>query len=325
MKVAITGATGGLGRSLTEFLLRQHVDVVALGRNPIAGASLKSAGAEFFAGDATDLEYLKHAFAGCDLAIHSAGLASPWGPWKNFYHSNVLGTETVLKAMRDLGIKKLIYISTPSLYFSGEPFENRQESEPLPKQQTFYGRSKLMADKLVLKEVQERGLDAILFRPRAIFGKYDTAIIPRMLRLMKKGFFPLPGGGDARVDVTAVQNIVHAIWLAILSKEKFKGETVNITNGEPVTVRELTKEISDALGLKVKFISVPLWLLRGAASAFEFYADHISGKEPLVSRYSIDSIGTTQTLSIQKAKELLKYEPVITTKEAIKEFAKSVS
>lgn len=323
-KIAVTGATGGLGRSLVEFLLQKGLKVVALGRNKVAGESLRQLGAEFISGEITNAKYLQEAFQNCDAVIHCAGMASPWGPWEEFYKANVKGTEAVLEAMRSAGVKKLIYISTPSLYFSGKPFTNRKESDPLPDQKTNYGKSKLLADNLILEEVKVRNLNAVLFRPRAIFGKYDNAIIPRMLRLMKKGYFPWPDGGHALVDVTAVENINHAIWLAVNSEKHFEGEVINISNGEPLSVKELTTEIARTMRLDVKFVSVPKWLLRSVAAVFEFYADRISKKEPMVSKYSIDSIGTTQTLSIDKAKDLLGYNPVISTREAIKDYASSV-
>lgn len=324
MKIAVTGATGGLGRSLVEYLLAKNIEVVALGRNKDAGEDLKQQGADFLSGEITDIHYLQKAFEGCNIVVHSAGLASPWGKWDAFYNANVKGTEAVLSAMRSQKIPKLIYISTPSLYFSGEPFTNRLESDPLPEQKTFYGKSKLMADELVLSEVKVYGLNAVLLRPRAIFGKYDSAIIPRMLRLMKKGFFPLPNGGSALVDVTAVENIIYAIWLVIESDKYFAGEVFNISNGEPLSVKDLTAKIAAALKLNVKFVPIPKCLLQAVAAVFEFYADTISGKEPMVSKYSIDSIGTTQTLSLEKARQVLGYKPIISTGEAIQKYADSI-
>ncbi|MGZ3691231.1 MAG: NAD-dependent epimerase/dehydratase family protein [Pseudobdellovibrio sp.] len=322
MKIAVTGATGGLGRSLTEFLLDRGIQVVALGRNKQVGKELQKLGAEFQCGEITDAELLKKSFASCDLVVHSAGLASPWGDWDLFYQANVLGTKAVLEVMRELKIKRLIYLSTPSLYFSGKAFERFRESDPLPEQKTNYGRSKLMADALVQQEVKDSGLNAVLLRPRSIFGKYDSAILPRILRIMKRGVFPLPDGGSARVDVTAVENVIHVIWLVINSNEYFAGEIFNITNDESMTVKDLTSKIARALNLKVKFFSIPGWVLIWAAKASETYAKYIARREPMLSRYAVESLATTQTLSVEKLKTKLGYAPVITLDQAIENYVK---
>lgn len=324
MKIAVTGATGGLGRSLTEFLIAQGHQVVALGRNREAGQALAAAGAEFRTGEITDTGYLRGAFAGCELVVHSAGLASPWGEWELFLEANVHGTSAVLQAMEHAGITRLVYLSTPSVYFSGRPIHDVREDSPLPPAQNFYSKSKIMADEIVLRETARRGLNSVLLRPRAIFGPYDKAILPRMLRVMRKGFFPLPDGGNSLVDLTAVENVIHAIDLVIRSPRVFRGEIFNITNAQPMTVRDLTSRLASATGLKVKFAPVPMVWLRGLAAVLEFFARHVTGREPVISRYGIGSLGTTQTLSVEKARRLLGYEPVISLEEAIGNFARTL-
>jgi len=320
LRIAVTGATGGLGRSLTEFLLQQNCEVAALGRNAGVGRELFVDGADFHGGNIADVNYVTEAFKDCDVVVHSAGFASPFGSWETFYEANVQGTASVLQAMRANKINKLIHISTPSLYFSGEPRLNIRESDPLPTPQGFYARSKRMADEMVLKEVDVRGLCAVLIRPRAIFGKYDTTVLPRMMRILKKGFFPLPSGGLSQVDITAVENVVHAIWLAIQSTKQFRGDAFNITNGEPMTIRDLTKRLASSLDLSVRFVSVPFSVLIGVAQISEFFAKNFFKREPAISKYAIQSIGTTQTLNIEKAERELGYKPVISVDSALKKY-----
>jgi nucleoside-diphosphate-sugar epimerase len=316
MKIVVTGATGGLGRSLTEYLLGKGVEVVALGRNEKIGLELSGLGAIFLAGDITDTDYLANSFAGADLIIHSAGVAAPWGIWEQFYQANVLGTKAVLEAMLKTKISRLIYLSTPSVYFSGKPILKVREDSTLPSPQTFYARSKIMADELVMNAVNSRGISAVLLRPRSIIGKHDTAILPRILRMMEKGIFPLPNGGEAVVDLTSVENVIQVIWLCINSKQYFRGEIFNITNDEPMKVSDLTRLIADTFNYKVKFIPVPLKLLLVVADLSEFYALKISHREPKLTRYALQSLGVTQTLSIEKAQNHLGYKPTISLKES---------
>jgi nucleoside-diphosphate-sugar epimerase len=320
MKIAVTGATGGLGRSLAEDLLQNGHEVVTLGRNEKVGKILRDQGAEFYAGEISDETYVMESLKGCDAVVHSAGLASPWGAWEDFFRINVTGTANVLKAMEVHNIKKLVHLSSPSIYFSGKPFEMIKEDSPLPVPQTFYAKSKIMADDLVRDEVKKSHISAVLLRPRSIIGKYDNTILPRLLQLMEKGIFPLPGGGKARVDFVAVENVVHAIKLILESEKNFPAIAMNITNDEPTTVRHLLDVLSSKMNLKVKYIAIPLTILVPVAGLLEKIADHITKKEPKMTRYTTQSIAVTQTLSIDRAKEMIGYRPVISLEEAVDKF-----
>ncbi len=61
--------------------------------------------------------------------------------------------------------------------------------------------------------------------------------------MLKKGKFPLPNGGKSVVDVTAVENVIHAILLFVRSENHFDGEIINITNGESKSVKELMESL----------------------------------------------------------------------------------
>ena len=81
-------------------------------------------------------------------------------------------------------------------------------------------------------------------------------------------------------------------------------------------VSDLTRLIADTFNYKVKFIPVPLKLLLVVADLSEFYASNISHREPKLTRYALQSLGVTQTLSIEKAQKLLGYRPTISLKES---------
>jgi nucleoside-diphosphate-sugar epimerase len=326
MKIAITGATGGLGRSVAEALLASGFSVVALGRNQSAGADLAHRGARFLAGEITDLAYVSNALKDCDAVVHSAGLASPFGEWSAFFDANVRGTEVVLEAARLCGVKTFIHISTPSIYFTGEDLINIREESAPPVQKSSYGRSKLMADELVFKQAKAQPtVSFALLRPRAIIGPYDTTIIPRMLKVLRRGTFPLPNGGRALIDVTAVENVAHAIQLVLNSAVTFHGEIFNITNQQPMPVRELVSRLADAAGLKPRFLSIPMFVLKPLAIFSEFFARHVSKTEPAISKYAIESIGTSQVLSTEKATRLLGYRPIVSLEDALQNVAKIIT
>jgi nucleoside-diphosphate-sugar epimerase len=308
MKIAITGATGGLGRNLVDFFHRRGDDVTALGRNETIGRSL---GVRFLAGDLADATYVKQSLAGQDVVIHSAALASPWGHWSDFEKANVIGTQNVVDSSRECS--RLVYISTPSIYFSGFPASRISESDPLPEPATHYARSKLMGEKIV----RSSELTTFTLRPRALFGPHDAVILPRIIRVMKRGVFPLPARGDALTDVTYVDNVVHAVALCLTADKRFSGRAYNITNDESMSIRELTRLVSEAMKLDVKFVNAPLKPLMLAGSLLEKLATHVTHREPLLTRYSVGLLGITQTLDISRAKEDLGYKPIVSVREGL--------
>ena len=119
MKTIITGATGFVGRNLALRLHHNGVSVIATGRSATAGADLESQGIRFAPADLLNPAQLNAAFEPADCAIHCAAVCGPWGRYQEFHEANVLGTRHVIAACRQYNIKKVIFISTPSVYYDG--------------------------------------------------------------------------------------------------------------------------------------------------------------------------------------------------------------
>jgi len=320
MKMVVTGATSGLGRNMAEAFLVEGHSVLALGRNKDSGRALETLGAEFLQGNIEDREYLRRALRGQEMVIHCAAHTSPWGPWDEFERANIQGTRNVVDACLDTGVERLIHISTPSIYFSGQPAELIEEDDPLPEPLTHYARSKKIAEDVVTEAVDKHGLPAILLRPRAIYGRYDRSILPRVLRVMRRGFFPLPSGGTAKIDITATQNVVHAARLCLTADRSCFGRAYNITNGEPMAVRDLMELVSQELQIKTRLFRAPYPLLDTYARGVEILSQ-ITGQEPPFTRYSMSLLGVTQTLSLERARRELEYIPQVSTIEGLKAFS----
>lgn len=206
MKAIITGATGGLGRNLLEFLVLQNWQVVAFGRDEKIGKSL---GVEFYAFDLSDFEQTKKNFQKADVVFHCAALSSPWGKYEEFYKANVIATKNVLKAMELFNIKKIVHVSTPSIYFDfQDQFEIKEEFIPT-KFVNDYAKTKYQAEQLVLNS----SVFSVIIRPRAIFGEYDNVLVPRLEKVALKGFLPIIKNKKTIVDVTYVGNVVNALYL----------------------------------------------------------------------------------------------------------------
>jgi nucleoside-diphosphate-sugar epimerase len=121
--VLVTGGNGFLGRAVVERCLGRGYAVRVYGRSDLS-ADLDPR-VTFHRGDLADADALTAAVKGCDYVFHVAAKAGVWGRWDDFVRSNITGTETVVQACREHGVKALVYTSTPSVVFNGESFRGR--------------------------------------------------------------------------------------------------------------------------------------------------------------------------------------------------------
>jgi nucleoside-diphosphate-sugar epimerase len=315
----VSGATGFLGGRTVEMLLEKGHRVIALGRNPTAGAKLTALGAEFIHADLSESDVLKKSIPRGAYVIHCAALSSPWGARKNFYDANVIGTRNMAEAALHQKALRFVHISTPSIYVERKSKESVSEAEPLPAHSiNLYAETKLQAENEIDLAVA-CGLPAITLRPQGIFGPNDQAILPRLIRVARKGFIPVIGSESVQIDLTYVDNVVQAIFAAAAANDSAIGKKYNITNGEPVDQLSTLKTLLRALGFQVgeKHISLSTAWALAAALETTYRVLSLSG-EPLLTRYSVCTLAFTRTLNIDAARRDLGYQPQINVQEGLK-------
>lgn len=317
-KVLVTGATGFLGKYVVEELVEHGYQVRAFGRNRTIGQSLVNASVTFIQGDLTNQEDLTKACQEMDMVVHAGALSTVWGPWEEFYQTNVLGTNYVLDACREAKIERLVYVSSPSIYAAPRDQLGIKESDaPQENRLNNYIRSKLASEKL-FKEYPD--VSSIILRPRGLFGIGDTSILPRVLNLSQKIGIPLIGDGRQLMDMTCVENVALAIRLA-LETPQAAGEVYNITNGEPRAFRDLIGETLRGLGYPIRYRKIPAPLVSAISSSLEFIYKNLKLKEePALTRYTYYLLRYSQTLDISKAERDLGYRPKITISEGIEQY-----
>ena len=319
-KVLVTGATGFLGKYVVEELVEHGYQVRAFGRNSKIGRSLENTSVSFFQGDLTNADDVTEACKEMDLVVHAGALSTVWGPWEDFYQANVLGTKYVLEACRQVGMQRLVYVSSPSIYAAPKDQLAIKESDaPEENNLNNYIRSKLASERL-FKDYPD--VPSIILRPRGLFGIGDTSILPRVINLSQKIGIPLIGDGRQLMDMTCVENVALAIRLSMEVPEA-KGEVYNITNGEPRAFRDLLEESLTGLGYPIKYRKIPAFLLSGIASSLEFLYKTLNLKgEPALTRYTYYLLRYSQTLDISKAEKELGYHPKISISEGIEQYVK---
>jgi len=313
-RALVTGATGGLGLGLVPALLAEGYRVRATGRDPVVLERLKAMGAETAAADLTDRATAATLCADVDVVFHAAALSSPWGPDAAFERINIEATRRLLSAARGAGCDGFIFVSSPSIYAAPRNRLNLTESSaPWEPPMNAYARTKLVAERLVLG-ANGPTIRTVAIRPRAVVGPDDTVLLPRLLRVARRGRFPLLNDGKALVELTDVRDAVDALILADRHRVAAGGQAINISGGRPVAIRDLVAALGAVLGAvlghEIRFRPVPVGLAMKAAGAMEAVCRVLPGRpEPPVTRYSLAMLAFSQTFDLSLARSLLGYEP----------------
>ena len=299
-RVFVTGGSGFLGRELIAELVRRGVPVRALARSDGARATVAGLGAEPVTGDLDDTAAMQAGMAGCDVVVHCAAYAKDHGPREEFFRANVQGTENVLVAARAAGVKRLVHVSTEAVLADGKPIVRADEQRPMPaRPMGLYPLTKGIAEQRV-RAASNGSLETVVVRPRFIWGKGDTTVLPVMIDAVKKGRWRWIGGGRYLTSTCHVANVVEGILCA--ATRGTPGAVYFLTDGEPVEFRGFIADLMRAAGVEPGDRSAPRWLVRALASATSFLAN------PPVTRTAIALMSHEVTVSDARARREIGYQ-----------------
>jgi 2-alkyl-3-oxoalkanoate reductase len=210
MKCVVTGGGGFLGLYIVEQLCGRGDDVRAFCRS--AYPRLDELGVETVRGDVRDAEAVRAACRDAEVVFHTAAVPGVWGPWETYYGINTVGTRNVIAACKAAGVPALVYTSSPSVIFDGEPHENVDESYPYPDESSYlchYPHSKALAERDVLAANGD-GLATVALRPHLIWGPRDNHLVPRLIGRARSGRLRRVGDGSNLISMTYVENAAAA-------------------------------------------------------------------------------------------------------------------
>ena len=284
--------------------------------------SLEILGVTQHQGNLEDFESLRNSLIGINAVIHSASRVGMNGTYEDFYKANVIGTENLIKAMKELGIRKLVYTSSPSVVFGKEELINADESTPYPKKfLSKYAQTKMIAEKIVI-EACNKNFWAVSLRPHLIFGNGDQNLIPRLLESRKKNKLKIIGDGKNLVDVIYVENAAYAHVLALnqLSiNNEISGESFFIGQG-PVVLWDFINLILKKYQLAPVKKRLPLFMAYFLGFLVEIVLTVINRPEihPPMTRFIALQLGKSHYFNHDKASRLLNFTPLYSIDEAIK-------
>ncbi len=311
--IAITGATGFLGGAICRRLLEDGGPVIALGRDREKLAALEALGARGISADlAEGAPHLPE--DAVSAVIHCAALSSAWGSYAAFHAANVDGTRAALGFAKRAGAVRFVHISTPSLYFRFCDQRLVREDAALPRPVNAYAATKRAAEKLVL----DADIDAIILRPRGLYGNGDTALLPRLLRAAAAGPLPLIRDGCAETDLTHIDDAVDATLAALRAPRQMAGRVFNISGGEPLPVRQIAEAAASRAGIPVRWRAMPAALVFTGARPLEGAARlHPQQREPRITAYGAGLFAFSQTLDISAARTDLGWAPKVSFEEGL--------
>ena len=258
-KVAVTGAAGFIGSHLAEALVREGHAVTGVDcfvpyydRAVKASnlADLQSMSGFRFVETDLRTDALTPVLDGCEVVFHLAampGLVRSWTDLDLYSSCNILGTQRLLEAAREAGVKRVIYVSTSSVY--GREATGPEDADLRPFSP--YGITKLAGEHLCQAYADNYGLPYTILRYFSVYGprqRPDMAYHILIRALLEGRPFPMFGDGSQSRSNTFVDDIVQATLLAWRKPEAATGETFNVGGGEVITLAEAVALIEDLTG-----------------------------------------------------------------------------
>ncbi len=315
--ILVTGASGFIGSHLVEALktvrlralIRDGMEFLEDIPKEILGEI------EIKQGDLLDRKSLVSALNGVEKVYHLGGIGKPMNiPKHKYYDINVEGTKNLLWACNETNVRKVIHVSSMSIFGysrDGKPLTENSPRLPV----SDYGKSKKTGEEFAYEYCKINNIKLIIIRPPMVFGPRDFQVL-KLFKAIKSGFFPLLKKGNAKFELCYVKNLVNGIKLA--DEIGVNLEAYNINDGETYTIKEVFQEIANIENTKLLPFSIPVSTLRFTGFVFEKAYSCIGKRAPFNSGTAL-WMSNDNWMDINKAKNDLGYKRITCIENAIRE------
>src|SRR5258706_1917736 len=217
--IAVTGATGFLGRYIVDVLLARGAHVVGVVRNPAKVPELAAKGVELRQADLSERERLAAGFAGAQAVVSNAALFALGNQsWDAHERANVEGTRNVMGACKDAGVRRVVQVSSVAVYglfargaLDEDAPQLGADTRRLP--WNVYAASKAISEQEAWRLAREYGLELTAVRPCTIYGAFDPNFMPVFKRVtaLPIGINPL----GLRMSYVYAGDVAEGIALAL--------------------------------------------------------------------------------------------------------------
>jgi sterol-4alpha-carboxylate 3-dehydrogenase (decarboxylating) len=318
----VTGGCGFVGKHLCDALRARGDRVRTIDLDPHPPRD----DVEHVSADICDTGAMRRACHGATTVFHNASVVHTRQNRVDFvWRVNLEGSRTVMRACRDAGVPKLVYVSSGSVVYEGKDIENGDESLPYAsRSQAPYADSKIAAEKEILASNGAGGVTTVALRPHVVFGPGDRRFLPALLTHAKAGRLRFQvGRGRWLSDYTYVSNLVDALLLAddkLAPGAPIAGRPYFVTNGEPMPFWDFVRSVLARLGLPPIRAAIPHQLVYAVAAlkeGFETLRGGSSAPEDGLSRFAVRYMCTHHYFNIERARRELGYAPSVDVAQGI--------
>jgi dihydroflavonol-4-reductase len=308
MRAFVTGATGFIGGRLVRALRARGDEVAALVRSPENARDLAEQGCELFEGDLSSLDAIDAGMKGCDAVFHVAAVYKvgiPKSEHEAVFDANVRGTERVLDAAIEIGVPKIVYVSTVGVFGNthGEVVDEsyeRDDGDFL----SWYEETKYRAHEVARDRIT-RGAPIVIVQPGGVYGPGDHSELGNMIDQMRTGKLRMLMFPKLGFNLVYVDDVVDGILLAY---DKGKIGQSYVLGGEISTMGELVEKVAELSGRKAPKRELPAGLMKLAIPIGPLVG-RMLGFPPNLSELIRSSDGVTYWATDEKARRDLGYAP----------------
>lgn len=373
----VTGGSGFVGGMLIRALLARGSAVAALARSDTAAAAIQASAAAAVGaavaasaaaasaaptapritvvrGDLDSVDAMARGMTGCDVVFHAAAEVNDWGSIDTHIRVNRDGTRNVLAAARHAGVRRVVHISSEAVLADGYPLVNVDETRPRPAHEAaegLYPLSKGMAEEEVEAAVRDHHQDAVIVRPRFVWGRGDTTLLPRFVEVVGTGEFRWPGGGHFLTSTchvrcrgyevrprphaftlvrwrpapcgSQIDNLIEGLLLAAAPRVGAggaePGDIYFVTDGAPVDFRAFVSAMLETQGVAPPTAEVPVWVMWPYATVSEWMSRTFGGGRPRLTRMAVALLCGEMTVVDAKARAKLGYRGLKTREAGLAE------
>ncbi|MCF0051681.1 NAD-dependent epimerase/dehydratase family protein [Dyadobacter sp. LJ53] len=315
-QVFVTGGSGFVGQHLIPMLIEKGYQVKALARSAQAIQKVEELGAVAVKGDLNDAQALAQGVTDCSTIFHLAASVDFFASEKTLKKLHVKATEMLLSAAKNATVKRFVYLGATSVIMNGRPIINADETFESDNIIDGYSRTKLQAEKLVLKANTET-FKTVSLRPPMIWGKGDPNTLAGIIDAVKKGRMQFIDGGKHRLVTCHVTNVCHALILADQS-DRSGGKAYFLTDGETPIFKDFIKKYVATQGITIPDKEVSLAMAKRVAGVMEFIwkTFRLKGHPPLY-KGLVNLLGLEVTTSDKNARQELGYKTFVTIEQGL--------
>jgi dihydroflavonol-4-reductase len=306
VRAFVTGGTGFIGKQLVRKLRARGDEVVALIRTPSKATDLDVEAVE---GDLSNEDAIKRGVEGCDAVFHVGAtykVGIPKDEHEAMYDANVRGTERVIDAATEAGVKRIVYVSTGNVYGNtrGQVVDESYVRPQPPDFLSYYDETKYKAHQAALERIA-KGAPVVIVQPGGVYGPDDPSELGNIIDQARTGKLKLRLFPEAGFNFIFVDDVADGILLA---HDKGRiGEAYNIA-GEKSTMGELVDKTAELSGRKPPRLPMPAAMMKLAVPIGPLVG-RLMGFPPNLGELIKTSDGVTFWMTDQKARDELGFAP----------------